>query len=29
MIIMVFTQKEITMKNIFQKSSSNWVKIEN
>lgn len=28
MIVIVFAKKGITMKNIFQKSSSNWVKYE-
>lgn len=28
MIVIVFAQKGITMKNIFQKSSSNWVKYD-
>ena len=28
MIVIVFMQKGITMKNIFQKSSSNWVKYD-
>ena len=28
MIVIVFVQKGITMKNIFQKSSSNWVKYD-
>ena len=28
MIVIVFAKKGITMKNIFQKSSSNWVKYD-